>query len=86
MLSNPTKSAEDMRNCQVRGQLMYLYRAVDGQGNTVEFYLRRTCGIAAAKCRIPSSQAPMAETCLAQETPHKINFEGTENISGGGKP
>ena len=32
-----------------RGQLMYLYRAVDGQGNTVEFCLSRTRGIAAAK-------------------------------------
>ena len=32
---------------QVRGQWMYLYRAVDGQGNTVEFYLSRTRGIAA---------------------------------------
>ena len=30
-------------------ELMYLYRAVDGQGNTVEFYLSRTRGIAAAK-------------------------------------
>ena len=28
---------------------MYLYRAVDGQGNTVEFFLSRTRGIAAAK-------------------------------------
>ena len=27
---------------------MYLYRAVDGQGNTVEFYLSRTRGIAVA--------------------------------------
>ena len=34
---------------KVRGQLMYLYRAVDGQGNTVEFCLSRTRGIAAAK-------------------------------------
>ena len=34
---------------KVRGQLMYLYRAVDGEGNTVEFFLSRTRGIAAAK-------------------------------------
>src|SRR5438309_2453600 len=34
---------------KVRGQLTYLYRAVDGQGNTVEFYLSRTRGMAAAK-------------------------------------
>ena len=27
---------------KIRGQLMYLYRAVDGQGNTVEFCLSRT--------------------------------------------
>ena len=33
---------------KVRGQWMYLYRAVDGQGNTVEFCLSRTRGIAAA--------------------------------------
>ena len=26
---------------KVRGQLMYLYRAVDGQGNTVEFCRNR---------------------------------------------
>ena len=26
---------------KVRGQWMYLYRAVDGQGNTVEFFLSR---------------------------------------------
>ena len=36
---------------KVRGQLMYLYRAVDGQSNTVEFYLSRTRGIAAAIMR-----------------------------------
>ena len=30
---------------------MYLYRAVDGQGNTVEFCLSRTRGIAAAIMR-----------------------------------
>ena len=35
---------------KIRGQLMYLYRAVDGQGNTVEFCLSRTRGIAAATC------------------------------------
>ena len=34
---------------KIRGQWMYLYRAVDGQGNTVEFCLSRTRGIAAAK-------------------------------------
>ena len=34
---------------KVRGQWMYLYRAVDGQGNTVEFFLSRARGIAAAK-------------------------------------
>ena len=34
---------------KVRGQLMYLYRAVDGQGNTVEFCRSRTRGIATAK-------------------------------------
>ena len=33
---------------KVRGLLMYLYRTLDGQGNTVEFFLSRTRGIAAA--------------------------------------
>ena len=40
---------------KVRGQWMYLYRAVDGQGNTVEFYLSRTRGIAAAKAFFPKA-------------------------------
>ena len=35
------------RSSRFGGQLMYLYRAVDGQGNTVEFFLSRTRGIAA---------------------------------------
>ena len=34
---------------KVRGQWMYLYRAVDGQDSTVEFCLGRTRDIAAAK-------------------------------------
>ena len=34
---------------KVRGRWMYLYRAVDGQGNIVEFYLSQTRGIAPAK-------------------------------------
>ena len=34
---------------------MYLYRAVDGQGNTVEFCRSRTRGIAAAKAFFPKA-------------------------------
>ena len=43
----------DARLIKLRGQLMYLYRAVDGHGNTVEFCLSHTRVIAAAKafCR-----------------------------------
>ena len=34
---------------QVRGEWCYLHRAVDKQGQTVDFLLRRNCGIAAAQ-------------------------------------
>ena len=46
---------------KVRGQWMYLYRAVDGQGNTVEFFLSRTRGIAAAKAFFPKALKPHRE-------------------------
>ena len=44
------------RPSKVRGQWICLYRAVDGQGNTVEFCLSRTRDIAAAKA-FASAQA-----------------------------
>ena len=54
---------------KVRGQLMYLYRAVDGQGNTVEFCLSRTRGIAAAK-------AFFRKALKHPREPHSITLDG----------
>ena len=54
---------------KVRGQWMYLYRAVDGQGNTVEFYLSRTRGIAAAK-------AFFRKALTHHREPHSITLDG----------
>ena len=54
---------------KVRGRWMYLYRAVDGQGNTVEFYLSRTRGIAAAK-------AFFRKALKHHREPHSITLDG----------
>ena len=54
---------------KVRGQWMYLYRAVDGQGNTVEFFLSRTRGIAAAK-------AFFRKALKHHQEPHSITLDG----------
>ena len=54
---------------KVRGQWMYLYRAVDGQGNTVEFFLSRTRGIAAAK-------AFFRKALKHHREPHSITLDG----------
>ena len=35
---------------KVKGQWMYLYRAVDSEGNTIDFYLSKTRDKKAAKC------------------------------------
>ena len=56
---------------KVRGQLRYLYRAVDGQGNTVEFYLSRTRGMAAAK-------AFFRKALKHHPHPHSITLDGHE--------
>ena len=54
---------------KIRGQWMYLYRAVDGQGNTVEFCLSRTRGIAAAK-------AFFRKALKHHREPHSITLDG----------
>ena len=54
---------------KVRGQLMYLYRAVDGEGNTVEFCLSRTRGMAAAK-------AIFRKALKHHREPHSITLDG----------
>ena len=48
---------------------MYLYRAVDGQGNTVECFLSRTRGIAAAK-------AFFRKALKHHQEPHSITLDG----------
>ena len=48
---------------------MYLYRAVDGQGNTAEFFLSRTRGIAAAK-------AFFRKALKHHQEPHRITLDG----------
>ena len=50
---------------------MYLYRAVDGQGNTVEFYLSRTRGVGAA-------QAFFRKALKDRPHPHSITLDGHE--------
>ena len=48
---------------------MYLYRAVDGQGDTVEFFLSRTRGIASAK-------ALFRKALKHHREPHRITLDG----------
>ena len=48
---------------------MYLYRAVDGQGNTVEFFLSRARSIAAAK-------AFFRKALKHHREPHSITLDG----------
>jgi transposase-like protein len=57
------------RSSRFVASLMYLYRAVDGQGNTVEFYLSRTRGIAAAK-------AFFRKALKHRQHPHSITLDG----------
>ena len=64
---------------KVRGQLMYLYRAVDGQGNTVEFFLSRTRGIAAAK-------AFFRKALKHHREPHSITLDGHQPSHSGPRP
>jgi transposase-like protein len=55
----------------IKGQWNYLYRAVDKQGRTIDFYLSKTRGVAAAK----------AFFCKAADThsgygPTKVTLDG----------
>ena len=49
---NPTNDfwRVDETYIKVKGQWMYLYRAVDSEGNTIDFYLSKTRDKKAAKC------------------------------------
>jgi transposase-like protein len=55
----------------VRGRWHYLYRAVDKQGKTIDFLLRRDRGIAAAQAFFRK-----ALSCVAPRTPRKITLDG----------
>ena len=59
----------DEAHIKVKGQWVYLYRAVDNEGQTVDFYLNEHRDIAAAKafCR---------KAILHHDTPQKITLDG----------
>lgn len=46
---------------KVKGQWRYLYRAIDGRGNTIDFYLSRTRNSHAAKLFLSKSLRKLAE-------------------------
>jgi len=54
---------------KVRGHWVYLYRAVDKQGRTVDFYLSEHRDVAAAK-------AFLRKAIVHHGTPHKITLDG----------
>ena len=55
----------------IKGQWQYLYRAVDKQGRTVDFYLSKTRGIAAAQHFFRKAVAPHAG-----RLPKKVTLDG----------
>ena len=55
----------------IRGRWHYLYRAVDKHGKTIDFLLRRDCGIAAAQAFFRK-----ALTSVAPRVPRKITLDG----------
>ena len=69
---------------------MYLYRAVYGQGNTVEFYLSRTRADAAAKAFFPKAlkhhREPPSSTLDGQQPSHsalrRMGMNGEFNFRG----
>jgi transposase-like protein len=56
---------------QIRGRWCYLYRAVDKQGRTVDFLLRRDRGIAAAQAFLRKALASNAP-----RVPRKVTLDG----------
>jgi len=58
---------------RVKGQWMYLYRAADKAGKTVDFYLRRKRDVNAAKAFL--RQALLNEAVNGQRVPAKITLD-----------
>jgi transposase-like protein len=58
----------DESDVKVRGEWMYLYRAVDEGGKTVDFYLRRRRDVSAAK-------AFLRKAMKGQRIPTKITLD-----------
>jgi transposase-like protein len=56
---------------KVKHEWKYLYRAVDAQSRTVDFYLSATLGVAAAK-------AFFRKAVRANGDPHSITLDGRE--------
>jgi transposase-like protein len=72
---------------KVRGEWVYLYRAVDKAGKTVDFYLSRKRDVNAAKAflrkamkgqRIPTKVTLDAYACF---TPRSHRFEGNQRVA-----
>ena len=55
----------------IKGEWQYLYRAVDKQGRTVDFYLSKTRGITAAQCFFRKATATHAG-----RLPKKVTLDG----------
>ncbi|ADY24753.1 IS6 family transposase [Bacillus paranthracis] len=56
---------------KIKGEKMYLYRAIDSEGNTIDFYLSRKRDAKAAKCFLKKALA----SCHATK-PHSITADG----------
>ncbi|PEK90757.1 IS6 family transposase, partial [Bacillus toyonensis] len=56
---------------KIKGERMYLYRAVDSEGNTIDFYLSRKRDAKAAKCFLKKALA----SCHATK-PRSITADG----------
>ncbi|MCQ6307578.1 IS6 family transposase, partial [Bacillus cereus] len=56
---------------KIKGEKMYLYRAIDSEGNTIDFYLSRKRDAKAAKCFLKKALASCHDT-----KPRSINADG----------
>ncbi|MDA1614972.1 IS6 family transposase, partial [Bacillus cereus] len=56
---------------KIKGEKMYLYRAIDSEGNTIDFYLSRKRDAKAAKCFLKKALASCHDT-----KPRSITADG----------
>ncbi len=71
MKSTNDSGRVDETYIKIRGEKIYLYRAIDSEGNTIDFYLSRKRGAKAAKHFL---KKPLA-SCHATK-PHSITADG----------